>query len=113
MEALCLWLIQHVAKMPRDHKVTLGDRLVETSLLVTEKLVEATYARERHALLADASRGLTRCRLLVRLAHRLALLSERQSLYFSEESTDIGRMLGGWARADRRSHQSPAAAEAP
>ena len=32
MEDLTRWVIQRVAKMPREHRFTIGDRLVETSL---------------------------------------------------------------------------------
>lgn len=32
MEELTVWAIGHAARMPRDHKFTLGDKLVETCL---------------------------------------------------------------------------------
>lgn len=49
--------------MPRDHKFTLGDKLVETCLEVTTLLTEASYVRDKLTLLASASRALTRARL--------------------------------------------------
>jgi len=51
MEELTLWVMQHVAKFSREHKFTLGDRLVETCLDVTAALVDATYTRDKLALL--------------------------------------------------------------
>lgn len=102
MEDLTLWVIERVAKFPRDHKFTLGDRLVETCLDITTDLVEATYlsARGPHELarLHRAARSLTRARILVRMAQRLALLSSNQREHFAQRSDDIGRMLGGWTR---------------
>ena len=106
MEELTLWVMQRAAKMPRAHKFTVGDRLVETCLEVTTSLVEASFKRDKRALLARASRGLTRARLLARLAHRLGLISEKQSLYFGSESTEVGKMLGGWKRSQVR-RESP------
>lgn len=47
MEDLTLWVIERVAKFPRDHKFTLGDRLVETCLDIITDLVEAHPARIR------------------------------------------------------------------
>jgi hypothetical protein len=88
-------------EFPREHKFTVGDRLVEVALDVMESLVEAAYKRDKDALLARASRGLVRARVLVRVARALGLVSEAQHLYFVTESDDIGRMLGGWMRARR------------
>ena len=101
MEALLVWLIERAAKFPRDHKFTVGDRLVEAALDVTEALVEASYKRDKDALLARASRGLVRARVLMRVARSLRLVSEKQHLFFVTESDEVGRMLGGWMRARR------------
>lgn len=102
MEELTVWIIERVAKFPRAHKFTVGDRLVETCLDITAGLVDATYlphrSREKLARLHRASRDLTRARVLVRLAQRLSLISRRQREFFAERSDDIGRMLGGWTR---------------
>ncbi len=99
MEDLTAWIIERTAKMPRDHKFTIGDKLVETCLDVTTSLVEASFIRDKLPLLASASRGLTRARVLVRIAHRFGLLSEDQRDYFAAQSLEIGKMLGGWTRA--------------
>lgn len=101
MEDLLVWVIERVAKMPRDHKFTVGDRLVQECLAITTLLVEASYVRERLSLLLQASRGLTRARVLVRVAQRLKLLSMAQREHFAEQSTEIGKMIGGWTRASR------------
>lgn len=101
MEDLTLWTIERVAKMPRDHKFTVGDKLVETCLEVTTQLTEASYVRDKLALLAAASRGLTRARLLVRMGQRLHLLSTAQRDFFGSQSTEIGKMIGGWTRATK------------
>jgi hypothetical protein len=101
MEDVTLWVIERVAKMPRDHKFTIGDKLVETCLEVTTLLVEASFVRDKAGLLLQASRGLTRARVLVRLAQRLKLLSMQQRDHFGAETDGIGRMLGGWTRAIR------------
>jgi hypothetical protein len=108
MEEVTAWVIERVAKMPRDHKFTIGDRLVETCLSVTELLCEAAYTRDRLPLLLRASRALTRARLLVRLAQRLHLLSMNQREHFAAQTTEIGQMIGGWTRAARSRYEGPA-----
>ena len=66
MEELTLWVTQRAAKMPRGHKFTLGERLVQTCLDVTASQVDASFSRDKRTLLSAASRGLTRARLLCR-----------------------------------------------
>ena len=87
--------------MPREHKFTVGDRLIETCLEVTSGLVEASFVRDKLALLAAASRALTRARVLARVARRLRLFSDAQAEYFADQSLEVGRMLGGWTRSVR------------
>jgi hypothetical protein len=43
MESLLTWTAERVAKFPRDHKFTIGDRLVEVCLDIMSNLVEASY----------------------------------------------------------------------
>ena len=107
MEDLTLWVMERVARMPRAHKFTLGERLVETCLEVTCALVDATYTRDRRPLLANASKALTRARVLVRLGRRLGATSDKQAAYFAEQSNEVGKMLGGWARAAARAIPAP------
>jgi len=99
MEGLLTWTAERVAKFPRDHKFTVGDRLLETCLDIMAALTEAAYRRDKQAVLATASRGLVRARILARLARVLLCLSEAQHLHFVRESDEVGRMLGGWIRS--------------
>lgn len=92
MEDIAHWVIERVAKMPREHKFAIGDKLVEACLDVTCALVDATYTRDKLALLAQASRGLVRARVLARLAHRSRLLSGDQLAHFERETLEAGRM---------------------
>jgi hypothetical protein len=64
MEDVTHWVVERVAKMPREHKFAIGDKLVEACLEVTCALVEATYVRDKLGLLAQASRTLVRARAL-------------------------------------------------
>ena len=102
MEDVTHWVIERAAQMPRHHKFTLGDKLVEACLGVTCTLVDATYTRDKLRLLADASRGLTRARVLARLAKRTRALSIDQLTHFEKETVEVGRMLGGWTRNVQR-----------
>lgn len=101
MEDLTVWAVERAAKFPRDHKFTVGDKWVETCLEVTTLLTEASFVRDKLSLLAQASRALTRARILCRIAQRLKLLTTAQREYFSDHSLEIGKMIGGWTRTLR------------
>lgn len=101
MEGLLTRVAERVAKFPRDHRFTTGDRLLEVCLDITSDLVEASYRRDKQAQLASANRALVRARLLMRLAHSLRCVSEAQHLHFAKETDEIGKMIGGWLRSTR------------
>ncbi len=86
-----MWVAEHVAKFPRNHKYTIGDRLVAACLDVMDHLVDAAYRRDKHASLATASRALVRARVTARVARALHCLSESQHLHFVRESDEIGK----------------------
>jgi hypothetical protein len=101
MEDLTVWVAERASKMPREHKFTVGDKWLESCLEVTTLLTEATYVRDKLALLQQASRGLTRARVLARIAERLHLVSTTQLRFFDGTSLEVGKMLGGWTKYAR------------
>jgi hypothetical protein len=95
-----LWLVPVVERFPRRQKFLLGDRIQGVALDVLEALIEATYTRERRAHLARANLGLEKLRVLIRLATEMEILDQRRYEYAARTLEDIGRLVGGWARAD-------------
>jgi hypothetical protein len=99
MEPLVVWVIQRVDNFPRKSRFTIGDRWIDTCLDIQTSLVEASYVREKRALLLSASRGLVRARVVARVATTLHALSLDQEAHFDRETTELGRMIGGWLRS--------------
>ena len=64
MYGFVLWLVPTVEKFPRRQKFLLGDRLQATALDVLERLVEATYTRDRRRHLNAANLGIEKLRFL-------------------------------------------------
>ncbi len=62
MYRFVLWLVPVVEQFPRRQKFLLGDRLQATALDVLERLVDATYTRDRRPQLAAANLGLEKLR---------------------------------------------------
>jgi 23S rRNA-intervening sequence protein len=93
-----LWLVPTVEKFPRQQKFLLGDRIQTTALDVLESLVEATYTRDRRALLARANLGIEKLRFFFRLAVELKHLDRRRYEFASRSLDEIGRLVGGWRK---------------
>ena len=95
------WLLPTVEKFPRAHKFTLGDRIENGALKVQERLIEATYTRHNEAMLAQANLELEKLRFLFRLAAELHLLDLRRYEFASRAIDEVGRLVGGWIKAQR------------
>jgi len=76
MEDLAVWLAERVAKFPRAHKFTVGDRIVIQPIEVSALLSWAAFTRDKAALLRDASKALFRLQASARLAERLQRATE-------------------------------------
>jgi hypothetical protein len=101
MHQFLLWLIPTVDKLPRAQKFLLGDRLQTTALDVMERLIDAAYSRDKAALLVRANLSLEKLRFLFRLAHDLRYMDTRRYEFAARALDDIGRMVGGWLKANR------------
>ena len=104
MYQLLLWLIPTVEKFPRSQKFLLGDRIQGAAMDVLERLIEATYQRERRKTLAAANLGLQKLRILCRLANELQHLDPRRYEHAARQLDEVGRLVGGWIKAEARPH---------
>ena len=93
------WLLQVIEKFPKNHKFTLGDRIVVVALDILEALIEATYTRERMQHLRRANLGIEKLRFLLRLAADLKLLDRRRYEHAARSLDEVGRLIGGWIKA--------------
>ena len=98
---LILWLIPRLKEFPRDQRFLLGDRIQSAALDVLCLLIEANYTQGRAGLLRSANLELEKLRHLVRLAHDLRYLNGRRYQHAAERIDEVGRLVGGWTRANR------------
>ncbi|WP_447972703.1 diversity-generating retroelement protein Avd [Nitrospira sp. Kam-Ns4a] len=96
---ILLWLVNHVGKFPRSHRFVLGERIETRMLTVLELLVRAAYSREKKAHLLQANAEVQVLRLLVRVGKDLGFTSLKQYEFISRELVELGRQVGGWAKA--------------
>lgn len=93
-----LWLIPTLEKFPRAQRFLLGDRIEGTALDVLERLIEATFSRERRGQLQQANLGLEKLRHLLRLAFELRYLDQRRYEHAARAIDDTGRLVGAWLK---------------
>ena len=86
MYRFVLWLVPTVEKFPRRQKFLPGDRLQATALDVLERLVKATYTRDRRQHPTAANLGIEKLRFPCRLAN-LGHLDERRYAHAARPST--------------------------
>jgi hypothetical protein len=98
MYRFILWLIPTLEKFPRGQRFLLGDRIENAALDVLDLLIQATYTRERRAMLQSANLGLERLRILSRLASDLHYLDPRRYEHAARSIDEVGRCIGGWLK---------------
>lgn len=108
MHTFLLWLIPTLDKFPRSQRFLLGDRIETTALDVQERLIEATYSKDRQGFLRLANLGLEKLRHWLRLSHDLHYLDHRRYEFAARSIDEVGRLVGGWLKADRAAPTAPA-----
>ncbi len=103
---LAVWTSNHVAKFPRSHKFTLGDRLLLRLYGVLELLIRAKFSRERTVILHDVNLELELLRFQFRLAKDLKCLSLDSYGFAARGVNEIGKLVGGWIKASATGGQS-------
>ncbi len=92
------WAAPVVEGFPRGLKFMLGDRIAQTGLDALERLIEATYDRERARPLQAANLAIEKLRHLFRLAFTLHCIDERRYEHAARQLDDIGRLIGAWKK---------------
>ena len=98
------WLLPKAERFPKAYRFTVTQRLMDAALDLQEALVsaESRQGRSRRSALREADAALARIRIYLRLVHRWRWLSDGQYLHASAMLAEIGRLLGGWLRAESR-----------
>ena len=96
------WLLQITEKFPKHRRWTLTRRIDDLALDVLEGIAQASYVKDKQALLRSCNLKLTRLRILLRLSHELGHMARQHYLRSAEELDECGRMLGGWLRSCAR-----------
>ena len=97
---LIKYCIPLLAKFPRDQKFFLGDQWQKLLMEILDAFLEAYYSKKKLHLLLPVNLKLEKLRFRIRLCHDFKCISNKQYGLLSENVNEIGRMLGGWIKAE-------------
>lgn len=103
---LIQWYVPLLNRLPRDHKFTLGDRMIGQLYDILEKLIRARYAKNKQAQLEALNSEIEVLRYQTRLLFDFDLISSQRYEYAGKLIDDIGQELGGWLKQQRQRSRS-------
>lgn len=101
-DELVLWVLRATVRYPRHYRAALGKATQEAALLLQRNLVAAARRRDKRAALQAADEALHELRLLLRQGQALQLITLGQYEHVARLVDEVGRLLGGWRKAQAR-----------
>lgn len=95
---LIKWYIPILNKLPRDHRFTLGERIIHGLYDLLEGLIVARYSRNKREQLEHLNHRLDLLRHQTRLLLDFHLMPTDRYEYVGKLLNDIGIELGGWIK---------------
>jgi hypothetical protein len=103
---LIKWYVPILNKLPRDHKLLLGNRIVTELYNTLDNLIMAQYAKKKLDYLESLNARLQIVRHQTRLLLDFNLISEHRYEYASKLINEIGQELGGWIKSQQGREKS-------
>lgn len=101
---LIKWMVPILENLPRTHRFTLGNRMIEELYDLLESLISARYAKAgRLTALQGLNTRLQVLRYQCRLLMDFELVSLKRYEYMHRQINEIGQDLGGWIRQQQPS----------
>jgi hypothetical protein len=99
---LIKWYVPILNRLPRDHKLLLGDRIIKGLYDLLEQLILARYAKEKLIQLEALNPKLDILRHQPRLLLDFQLIKVDRYEYVGKLINDIGTDLGSWIKQQRQ-----------
>jgi hypothetical protein len=101
-DELVIWIMRTTLRYPRHYRAALGRFIQEAALRLQRELVAAARRTDKRHALQAADEALHELRLLIRQSEHLGLLTSGQFEHAVRLNDEIGRMIGGWRKAQAR-----------
>jgi four helix bundle protein len=93
------WIYPHLKNYPKSERFTMVQHIENTLLDLISSIVMARKSSKTLKHLEDADRHLEKLKVYLRLSKDLEFISIGQYKESSEKLTEIGKILGGWIKA--------------
>ncbi|MEY2975878.1 MAG: hypothetical protein RLZZ435_15 [Cyanobacteriota bacterium] len=87
-----------IERLPKTHKYTLGDRIINELYDLLKALVTAQFSKQKLAILEPLNPSLSLLRYQTRLLLEFNLISIKQYESLIRALENIGSELGGWIK---------------
>lgn len=104
---LIKWYVPILNRLPRDHKFTLGDRIITGLYDLLEGLILARYATDKLNQLELLNGKLDILRHQTRLLLDFELIKTERYEYIGKLINEIGTELGAWIKQQRKKTEKP------
>jgi len=101
-DALVIWILQATVRYPRHYRAALGKATQEAALRLQRELIAAARRRDKRSALQAADEALHELRVLLRQGQALNLLTLGQYEHVARLLDEVGRLIGGWRKAQAR-----------
>jgi hypothetical protein len=95
------WYVPIVERLPKIHKFTLGDRIINQLYDLLEGLIQAKYAKNKLPQLESLNTKLDILRYQTRMLLDFNKMSVERYEYAIKLIDEIGTELGGWIKKQR------------
>jgi hypothetical protein len=92
------WYVPIINRLPRSHKFSLGDRIINGLYDFLEGLISAQYGKEKLTKLESLNIQLDILRYQTRLLLDFKLIPVHRYEYAGKSINEIGMELGGWIK---------------
>ncbi|MBD2214691.1 diversity-generating retroelement protein Avd [Nostoc linckia FACHB-104] len=96
-----IWYVPIIERLPKIHKFTLGDRIINQLYDLLEGLVKAKYAKDKLPQLESLNTQLDILRYQTRMLLDFEKMSVERYEYAIKIIDEIGTELGGWIKKQR------------
>lgn len=98
---LILWYIPLLNRLPRDHRFTLGERVINGLYEMLDLLILARYEAKKLSRLQALNGKLDVLRYQTRMLRDFQLMDARRYGHAAKLINEIGQALGGWIKQQR------------
>lgn len=98
---LIKWYVPILNRLPKEHKFTLGEKMILRLYELLEIMIEARFSKDKLSHLESQNRSLEVLRHQTRLLLDFNLINAQRYEYVTKLINDIGGDLGGWIKQQR------------